>query len=122
MKTHTIPPRAEPRPVSSEHHGIVSEDEYAWLRDKGYPKVDDPEILEYLNQENAWFEAHMAPQQPLIDTLFQEMRGRIKEADESVPQKDGDWLYWVSFEEGAEYRKHWRKAADGSGDAAWRAL
>ncbi|MBH9536394.1 S9 family peptidase [Novosphingopyxis sp. YJ-S2-01] len=118
MKTHNIPPRAEPRPASSEHHGIVNEDEYAWLRDKGYPTVDDPEILDYLNQENAWFEAHMEPQQPLIDTLFQEMRGRIKEADESVPQKDGDWLYWVSFEEGAEYRKHWRKAADGSGEAA----
>ena len=117
MKTHNIPPRAEPRPASSEHHGIVSEDEYSWLRDKGYPKVDDPEILDYLNQENGWFGAHMAPQQPLIDTLFKEMRGRIKEADESVPQKDGDWLYWVSFEEGAEYRKHWRKAADGSGDA-----
>ena len=117
MKTHHIPPRAEPRPVTTEHHGIAVTDDYAWLRDAGYPKVENPEVLDYLNQENAWFEAHMAPQQPLTDTLFQEMRARIKEADESVPQKDGDWLYWVSFEEGAEYRKHWRKAADGSGEA-----
>ena len=116
MKTHHIPPRAEPRPVSTTHHGVSTTDDYAWLRDASYPKVDDPEILDYLNQENAWFEAHMAPRQPLTDALFQEMRGRIKEADESVPQRDGDWLYWVSFEEGAEYRKHWRKAADGTGE------
>ncbi len=116
MKTHNIPPVAEPRPVTSEHHGTETTDDYGWLRDASYPTVDDPEILEYLGQENAWFEAHMAPQQPLTDALFKEMRGRIKEADESVPQKDGDWLYWVSFEEGAEYRKHWRKAADGTGE------
>ena len=37
------------------------------------------------------------------------MRARIKEADSSVPQKDGDWLYWIEFEEGAEYKKWWRK-------------
>ncbi len=56
------------------------------------------------------------PHQPLIDKLFQEMRGRIKEADTSVPQKDGDWLYWIEFEEGAEYKKWWRKPVTGGPD------
>ena len=61
------------------------------------PKVDDEEVLAYLKAENAYFEAAMAPHQPLVDTLFEEMRGRIKEDDSSVPVKDGDWLYWWAF-------------------------
>ena len=50
------------------------------------------------------------PSRHLIDHLFTEMRARIKEADTSVPQKDGDYLYWIEFEEGAEYKKWWRQA------------
>jgi oligopeptidase B len=56
----------------------------------------------------------------VIDALFKEMRARIKEADKSVPQKDGDFLYWIEFEEGAEYKKWWRRPVgapdDGSAD------
>ncbi|MFD1610994.1 S9 family peptidase [Sphingomonas tabacisoli] len=111
------PPVAARRPHSSTHHGITIEDPYAWLRDPGYPEVTDTEILAYLSAENAYFEAAMAPHQGLVDTLFKEMRGRIKEADQSVPQKDGDWLYWRSFDEGAQYRKWWRSPVAG-GEAA----
>jgi len=107
------PPRAEKRPTSSTRHGVTLEDDYAWLRDQSYPVVDDAEVLDHLKRENAWFEARMAPHRPLMDRLFTEMRGRIKEADSSVPQKDGDWLYWVEFEEGAEYRKWWRQPVGG---------
>ncbi|MVO77103.1 prolyl oligopeptidase family serine peptidase [Sphingomonas sp. MAH-20] len=107
------PPVAARRPHSTSHHGITIEDPYAWLRDAGYPDVTDANVLAYLNAENAYFEAAMAPHQPLVDALFQEMRGRIKEADESVPQKDGDWLYWRSFDEGAQYRKWWRSPVAG---------
>ena len=57
-------------------------------------------MLSYLRAENAYFEAAMAPHQPLIETLFQEMRGRIPEDDSSVPQRDGDWLYWWAFQPG----------------------
>ncbi|MBX9898621.1 MAG: S9 family peptidase [Qipengyuania sp.] len=108
-QTPGTPPVATRRPHRSTHHGIALEDDYAWLRDPGYPKVDDPEVLAHLEAENAWFEARMAPHQPLIETLFQEMKGRIKEADRSVPVKDGDWLYWIDFEEGAQYKRWWRK-------------
>ncbi|MBW8785383.1 MAG: S9 family peptidase, partial [Novosphingobium sp.] len=114
------PPLALKKPSTVTHHGQEVSDDYAWLRDPGYPEVTDPEVLAYLEAENAWFEARMAPHQGLIDRLFKEMRGRIKEADTSVPQKDGDWLYWIQFEEGAEYKMWWRRAVgapdDGSAD------
>jgi oligopeptidase B len=110
------PPRAERRPATFTHHGIDVSDDYAWLRDPGYPKVTDKAVLDHLAAENAWFEARMAPHRPLVDTLFKEMRGRIKEADKSVPQKDGDWLYWIEFEEGAEYKKWWRRPVGAKDD------
>ena len=107
------PPLAERRAHTITHHGVTLDDPYAWLRDPNYPEVTDPGVLAYLSAENAYFEAAMAPHQPLIETLFKEMRGRIKEADQSVPAKDGDWLYWRSFDEGAQYRKWWRSPAAG---------
>lgn len=103
------PPVAPQRLNSITHHGRTIEDPWAWLRDPGYPEVKDKDILAYLAEENAWFEQAMAPQQPLIDTLFTEMKGRIKEDDQSVPQKDGDYIYWRAFEIGAQYRKWYRK-------------
>ena len=109
-------PQAQKRQHSATHHGITVTDDYAWLRDPGYPEVTDPAILAHLEAENRWFEARMAPRQPLVDKLFTEMRGRIKEADKSVPQKDGDWLYWIEFEEGAEYKKWWRRPVAGGPD------
>jgi len=106
------PPIAERRPYSFTAHGETVEDPYHWLRDPGYPDVSDPDVLAYLEAENAYFEAVMTPHRPLIETLFQEMKGRIKEDDASVPQKDGAWLYWTAFETGGQYRKWWRRAVD----------
>ncbi|MEO5587839.1 MAG: S9 family peptidase [Novosphingobium sp.] len=116
--TIPAPPIAAKKPHSFTHHGTTVTDDYAWLRDPGYPEVTDQAVLAHLAAENAWFEARMAPHQPLIDTLFKEMRGRIKEADKSVPQKDGDWLYWIEFEEGAEYKKWWRRPVSAKDDQA----
>ena len=82
------PPRAEQRPYSYERHGVRIEDPYAWLRDKGYPKVDDKDVLDYLKAENAYFDKQMAPAKELEDKLFNEIKGRIKEQDESVPYRD----------------------------------
>ncbi len=109
----TSPPVADQREHSYTHHGITISDPYHWLHDKSYPKVDDPDVLEYLNQENAWFEARMAPRKALVETIFEELKGRVKQDDATVPQKDGDWLYWSEFEEGKEYRKHYRRAVAG---------
>ncbi|ROT97010.1 S9 family peptidase [Altererythrobacter sp. FM1] len=118
--TVNAPPVARKQPFTATHHGITLSDDYAWLRDPGYPEVKDKEILAHLEAENAWFAAQMAGQQSRIDALFKEMRARIKEADSSVPQKDGNWLYWVEYEDGAEYKKWWRRPVgaqdDGSAD------
>ena len=70
-------------------------------------------MLAHLEAENAWFEARMAPHQEAVEELFTEMKARIKEDDSTVPQRRGDWLYWSEFEEGAEYRKYYRRPADG---------
>jgi len=107
------PPVAAKRPHSYTVHGITVEDPYDWLYDKSYPKVDDKDVLDHLKAENAYFEAKMEGQKALTEALFKEMRARIKEDDSTVPQKDGDYLYWSEFEEGAQYRKHYRKPVAG---------
>ncbi len=75
--------------------GITIEDPYAWLRDKDYPKVDDPEILAYLKAENAYFEDRMGDASMLTEALFQQMKGRMKEDDSSVPAPDGPFDYFT---------------------------
>jgi oligopeptidase B len=110
------PPIAQQRPHSFTRHGVTIEDPWAWLKDPNYPEVTDPEVLGYLEAENAYFEAQMAPHRPLVDRLYEEMKARIKEDDASVPQKDGDWLYWTAFETGGEYRKWWRRPVAGGPD------
>ena len=118
--TPALAPLAARKPHSTTIHGRTLSDDYAWLRDPGYPDISDPEILGHLHAENAWFERAMAPLQPLVDTLYAEMKGRIKEDDASVPQREGDWLYWREFATGGQYRTWWRRAAgaDGAGEGA----
>jgi oligopeptidase B len=114
------PPIAATRPHSFTAHGVTIEDPWAWLKDANYPDVSDKDVLAYLEAENAYFEQAMAPHRPLVDRLYEEMKARIKEDESSVPQKDGDWLYWTAFETGGEYRKWWRRPVgapdDGSAD------
>ncbi|MBW6527347.1 S9 family peptidase [Sphingomonas sp. RHCKR7] len=110
------PPVAATRPHSFTRHGVTVEDPYAWLKDPGYPEVTDPDVLAYLAAENAYFEAQMAPHQALVDRLYEEMKARIKEDESSVPQKDGDYVYWTAFETGGQYRRWWRKPVAGGSD------
>ena len=84
---------------------------------RAIPTVDDKDVLDYLKAENAYFEAAMKPHADLTETLFQEMKGRIKEDDSSVPLKDGDWFYWSAFREGTQYRDWYRKPAAGGAEA-----
>tara|TARA_A100001391_G_scaffold99255_4_gene65912 strand:- start:14029 stop:16092 length:2064 start_codon:yes stop_codon:yes gene_type:complete len=111
--SEVTPPVAEKRAHEVSHHGRTISDPYAWLRDPNYPEITDPQVLDHLKAENAFFEAQMGGRKPLIDALFAEMRARIKEADSSVPQKDGDWVYWSEYEEGGEYARYWRRPAAG---------
>ena len=112
------PPVACKKPHEFSRHGVTVSDDYGWLRDPGYPEVTDKAVLSHLEAENAWFAAQMMPHKRRIDALFTEMRGRIKEADTSVPQKDGDYLYWIEFEQGAEYKKWWRRAVAAGDDSS----
>jgi protease II len=96
MTDQMSPPSAAQRPHDSVHHNRTLSDPWAWLRDPGYPDVKDPEILGYLEAENRWFNVHMDANKPLVDALFEEMKGRIKEEDRSVPQKDGAFVYNIA--------------------------
>ncbi len=110
------PPVAATRPHEFTTHGITISDPWAWLKDPKYPEVTDKKVLAYLEAENAYFESVMKPLKPLTDRLYEEMKGRIKEDESSVPQKDGDWLYWTAYETGGQYRKWWRKPVAGGED------
>ena len=116
MTQQPAAPIAERFEYKSEYHGVTLTDPYAWLRDASYPEVDDPKVLGYLNAENAYFEAMMAPHEPLIDTIHAELKGRVKEDDASVPQRDGDFLYWYAWRKGDEYRTWYRRPINGGAD------
>jgi protease II len=114
--TLPIAPRAATRPHAFTHHGITIEDPWAWLKDPAYPNVDDEDVLAYLREENAYFDAAMAPHETLVDTIFEEMKGRLKQDDSSVPQKEGDYLYWWAYETGGQYPRWWRRPIGGGAD------
>ena len=104
-----VPPVAEQRPYSYERHGVTIEDPWHWIRDQGYPQVTDKDVLAYLTAENEYFEHWSEQHKELLDQLFEEMKGRIKEDESSVPIRDGDFLYWWAFTPGAQYRTWYRK-------------
>ncbi len=84
--------------------GDVRVDNYFWLRDK-----TDPDVLDYLEAENEYTAAIMKDTEPLQEKLFQEIIGRIKEDDSSVPEKIDDYYYYSRTEQGKEYEIHCRK-------------
>lgn len=92
------PPVAERKPVVIQLHGDEIVDEFAWLENR-----DDPAVIAYLEAENAYAEAVMAPAAALRARLYAEMRGRIKEDDRSVPAPRGRYRYYSRTETGAEY-------------------
>ena len=97
-------PVAKKIPFKLEKHGDVRIDDYYWLRER-----ENPEVIEYLNAENAYRENIMKGTEGLQKTLFDEMVGRIKKDDESVPYKlDGFW-YYTRFEGEGEYPLYCRK-------------
>ncbi len=90
----------------TELHGLRLADDYAWM--KNIP-VQDPDLLPHLEAENAFADSYMSDTLALQDTLYTEMRSRIKEADQSVPAKRGKWLIYTRTEEGKQYTIHCRR-------------
>ncbi|MCH8863332.1 MAG: S9 family peptidase [Proteobacteria bacterium] len=105
------PPMAAAKEYSFTTHGVTISDPWHWLKDPSYPQVDDAEVLDYLKAENAYFEGQMAPLAPLVKTIFEEMKGRIKSDDASVPLRDGAYFYSWRYSEGAQYKTWFRTAA-----------
>ena len=109
------PPVAERRPFVREHHGDVVVDSYEWLRDK-----TDADVIGYLEAENAYTHALTEHLEPLVETLFTELKDRTQETDLSVPtyvvhhDEDGPgpaYWYYTRTEEGAEYARFCRAPA-----------
>ncbi len=107
------PPVAQQRPHSFTYHGVTIQDPWHWLRDPGYPKVEDPDVLAYLSAENEYFEAAMGPHREMVDTIFEEIKARQQPDLSSVPWRRGDWYYQWRYQEGSQYRVWQRWPANG---------
>ena len=109
------PPIAKKLPQNLEMHGDVRVDDYYWLRER-----QNPEVLAYLEAENAYTEAVMANTQSLQEELFEELKNRIQPDESSVPALYQGYYYYKRFEEGLEYPIHCRR--EGSVDAPEEAI
>ena len=91
-------PRAPREPTGRTVHGDTTTDDYAWMADR-----DDPRLLAYLESENAYAATHTEHLDPLVESIFQEIKGRTKETDLSVPVHYGGWWYYARTIEGQQY-------------------
>ena len=98
------PPVAKTDPKVDTVHGETRLDNYFWLREKS-----NPEVIEYLEAENRYTDAMMQHTDDFQEQLYQELLGRIKETDLSVPEKIGDYYYYSRTEEGKQYPIYCRK-------------
>jgi oligopeptidase B len=107
--TLPTPPQADKRPTKIEQLGRVRIDDYAWMKDDNWQQVmRDPSVLRadvrtHLDAENAYTKAMLASTEPLQAQMFEEMKGRIKEDDSSVPMPDGAFDYFSRYETGAQH-------------------
>jgi oligopeptidase B len=103
-KRNILPPKAKKIAKELEIHGDVRIDNYYWLNDR-----ENQEVIDYLNSENAYYEAITAHTKQFQEDLFEEMKSRIKEDDESVPYKKKDYYYITRFKKGNQYPIYSRK-------------
>lgn len=104
MSENILPPVAKKKPQTLEKHGDIRIDDYYWLNDR-----ENPEVIEYLNQENEYYQKSTAHTVEFQEKLFQEMKARIKEDDESVPYFYNGYWYITRFETGQNYPIYTRK-------------
>src|SRR5579884_3683640 len=106
VTTADIAPPVAPKIEHREmRHGEVVIDNYYWLREKS-----NPEVVKYLEAENAYTAAMTRALEPFSDALYKEMLGRIKQTDLSVPVRRGSYLYYTRTEEGKQYPIYCRRA------------
>ncbi len=107
LRDHVAGTRSFTRaPVRLEAHGNLRIDPYYWLRER-----DNPQVLAYLRSENAYADAVMAHTRQFRERLFQELKERIKQTDQTVPYKLADYFYYTRFEEGLNYPMYCRRRA-----------
>jgi oligopeptidase B len=122
-QTAPVPPVARKIPVTIEQLGRTRTDDYQWMKDDNWQAVlRDPTLIkadvkEHLEAENAYREAMMISTLPLQAAMFEEMKGRIKEDDSSVPSPDGDWEYYVEYRTGEQHPRYMRKPRNRDGGA-----
>jgi oligopeptidase B len=97
-------PLATKKPHKLEKHNDIRVDDYYWLNDR-----ENPEVIDYLTKENAYYNEMTAASKDFQKTLFEEMKGRIKEDDQSVPYKLNGYYYITRFEKGNDYPIYSRK-------------
>jgi len=110
-KSEIQPPEAKKIKKELTIHGDTRVDYYYWLRER-----DNPEVIAYLKAENEYLEKKMAHTEALQEKLFNEIVGRIKQTDMSVPYKDNGYYYYSRFEEGNEYPFYCRKKGSLDGE------
>ena len=99
QENHAVkPPVARKSPKVTTIHGDKLVDDYYWMREK-----NNPEVLAYLEAENAYTDAVMKPTEGFQESLYKEIVGRIKETDVTVPYKNGDYFYYSRTEQGKQY-------------------
>ncbi|WP_340074033.1 S9 family peptidase [Leptobacterium sp. I13] len=101
---HYTPPTAEKNPTKLEKHGDIRIDNYFWMNQR-----DNPEVIDYLERENDYNDKMTAHTKDFQKQLFEEMKSRIKEDDESVPYKYNGYWYITRYEEGKDYPVYTRK-------------
>lgn len=111
MPTDLEPPAAKIEAKELEIHGDVRIDNYYWLKER-----ENQEVIDYLTAENEYTDAMTAHTKKLEDELFEEIKGRIKQTDQSVPYKLDDYYYYTRYEDGKEYPIHCRKKDSMDGD------
>ena len=99
-----LAPTAEKKPKTLEKHGDVRVDNYYWLNEK-----DNEEVIDYLERENDYYDKMTADTKEFQKSLFEEMKGRIKEDDSSVPYKYNGYWYITKYEIGKDYPVYTRK-------------
>ena len=114
-KTEIVPPVAEKIARELVAHGDTRIDNYYWMRlsdeqkNAETPDEQTQKVLDYLNAENDYLSSMLAHTENLQNTVFEEMKSRIKQDDESVPTFDNGYFYYTKYEEGKEYPLYYRK-------------